>query len=396
MPADANGQAGAGLRLTNCRLFDGEKSFRGRDVVIRNTRVAAIVAQGEEVGFDTESVDLDGMLLAPGLIDLQVNGGGGVLFNDAPEVATLASIAAAHRRYGTTAFLPTLITDRDEVIDEALKAVETAIRDGVPGVVGIHLEGPYLNPAKKGVHDPARMRELDAAAINRIGAFSAGPVLLTLAPEKTPVAMIRQLDDLGIVVCGGHSNATYAETREALDNGLRGFTHLYNAMSALGSREPGMVGAALEDRRSFFGIIADGYHVHPAAFAVAVAAKQAGGAILVSDAMPSVGSALKSFELFGETVHAAGGCCRTADGTLAGSDIGLIDAVRNAVRFAGLDRFEALRMASTYPAKALGLGDELGYIRPGYRACLIAVDDHYRVRRSWIDGVGEMHGEDQQ
>jgi N-acetylglucosamine-6-phosphate deacetylase len=164
-------------------------------------------------------------------------------------------------------------------------------------------------------------------------------------------------------------------------------------MSGLCSREPGMVGAALEDRRSFFGIIADGYHVHPASFAVAVAAKQAGGAILVTDAMPSVGSARKTFDLFGETVHADGGCCRTADGTLAGSDTGLIDAVRNAVRFAGLDRFEALRMASAYPAKAIGMDDQLGYIRPGYRASLIAVDDHYSVCRSWIDGVGEHHSE---
>ena len=373
-------------RITNCRLFDGERVFENRDVVLAGGLVTDIVATGDADASGCELHDLGGNLLAPGLIDLQVNGGGGVLFNDAPTVASLRAIAAAHRSFGTTAFLPTLITDSDTVMDEAVAAVAAAIRERVPGIIGIHLEGPYLNPRYRGVHDAARMRDFDAESMARITSLREGCTLLTVAPEIVSVEIISQLKERGIVVFGGHSAATYEETRRALDAGMSGFTHLFNAMSPLTSREPGMVGAALEDKDSYVGIIADGYHVHPATFGVTVAAKQTGKTLLVTDAMPTVGSEIKSFDLFGSTIRAEGGRCVTADGTLAGSDIGLITAVKNACRFAGIDQFEALRMASTYAAEAIGLADQMGYIRPGYRANLIELDASMQVRKSWIDG----------
>ncbi|MDH3416713.1 MAG: N-acetylglucosamine-6-phosphate deacetylase [Gammaproteobacteria bacterium] len=373
-------------RITNCRLFDGEQVLDDRDVVFAGGVVTDVVATSDANASGCELHDLGGNLLAPGLIDLQVNGGGGVLFNDAPTVASLRAIAAAHRSFGTTAFLPTLITDSDTVMGEAVAAVAEAMRERVPGIIGIHLEGPYLNPRYKGVHDAARMRDFDAGSMARITSLSEGCTLLTVAPEMVPVENIAQLKEKGVVVFGGHSAATYEETRRALDAGLSGFTHLFNAMSPLTSREPGMVGAALEYKDSYVGIIADGYHVHPATVGITVAAKQTGKTVLVTDAMPSVGSETKSFDLFGATIRAEGGRCVTADGTLAGSDIGLITAVKNACRFAGIDQFEALRMASTYAADAIGLADRMGYIRPGYRANFIELDASMQVRRSWIDG----------
>ena len=261
-------------RITNCRLFDGEQVFADRDIVLAGGVIAEIVATGDAIATGCELHDLGGNLLAPGLIDLQVNGGGGVLFNEAPTVASLRAMAAAHRCFGTTAFLPTLITDSDAVMDEAVAAVADAIREGVPGIIGIHLEGPHLSPRYKGVHDAARMRDLDAESMARLTSLSEGCTLLTLAPEVVPAEIISQLKEKGIVVFGGHSAATYEETRRALDAGLSGFTHLFNAMSPLHSREPGMVGAALEDNDSYVCIIADGYHVHPATFGITVAASR--------------------------------------------------------------------------------------------------------------------------
>ncbi|HNP37167.1 MAG TPA: N-acetylglucosamine-6-phosphate deacetylase [Woeseiaceae bacterium] len=383
--------AGTKQRLSNGRVFDGEQLHMDRDVVVEGGRITALIARPDTAYADHETIDLQGHLLAPGLIDLQVNGGGGVLFNAAPRIDSLQAIGAAHRQFGTTAFLATVITDHDTVMQQAIAAVERAIAERVPGVIGIHLEGPHLNSGFRGVHDEARMRELDEPSLARICSLQGGRTLLTLAPETVDTDMISRLVASDIVVCAGHSSADYAATRQALDAGLNGFTHLFNAMTGMQSREPGMVGAALEDETSFFGIIADGYHVHPAMFAVAVAAKATGKAVLVSDAMPSVGSTSKNFDLFGVPVRAEDGRCVTPEGRLAGSDIGLISAVRNACRFARIDQYEALRMASTYAAQAIRLDNELGYIRPGYRANLIELDDTLDVRRSWIDGERLNH-----
>jgi N-acetylglucosamine-6-phosphate deacetylase len=376
--------------LTNCRLFDGETVREGCAVLIDAGRISDIVAT-DDVQKGAEVLDLDGHLLAPGLIDLQVNGGGGVLFNDAPTLETLRTIVAAHRRFGTTACLPTLITDNADIMRLGIRAVADALAGQLPAVVGIHLEGPHLNPRFRGVHDAARMRSLDAAGVALLCSLQSGRTLVTLAPELASAEIVRQLCDAGVIVFGGHSAASYDETLQALAAGLSGFTHLFNAMSPFTSRAPGMVGAALDDKNSYCGIIADGHHVHPAALRIAIRAKAAGKICLVTDAMPSVGSPDKNFTLNGASITASGGRCVTADGTLAGSDIGMIDAVRNIARFGGVDRYEALRMASAYPAAALGMDDTLGYVRPGYRADLIELDDDFKVVRSWVQGEAEAY-----
>jgi N-acetylglucosamine-6-phosphate deacetylase len=376
--------------LTNCTLFDGETVRQGRAVLIDGGRIADIVA-AEDVQNAPDVLDLDGHLLAPGLIDLQVNGGGGVLFNDAPTLEALQTIVAAHRRFGTTACLPTLISDNADTMQLGIRAVTDALAGRLPAVVGIHLEGPHLNPLYRGVHDADCMRPLDAASLDLLCSLESGRTLVTLAPERVPPETIRRLCDAGVIVFGGHSAASYEETLAALAAGLSGFTHLFNAMTPMTSRAPGMVGAALDDRNSFFGIIADGHHVHPATLRIAIRAKAVGQVCLVTDAMPTVGSPDKQFSLNGATVTATGGRCVTADGTLAGSDIGMIDAVQNVARFGGVDRYEALRMASAYPAAALGIDDTLGYVRQGYRADLIELDDNFTVVRSWVQGGMEVY-----
>ncbi len=373
--------------LINGQVFDGESLRRDQAVLIKNARILSVVNPAQ-IPADIDYVyDLKGGTLLPGFIDLQVNGGGGVLFTGAPTVDSLRTIAAAHRQFGTTGFLPTLITSSTGVMRQAVSAVEQAIAEGVPGILGIHLEGPFLNPERRGVHDARKFCQLDEEGFNIVTSLRVGATLVTLAPELTTSAMINRLVNKGVIVCAGHSAATYLQTREALAAGISGFTHLYNAMTPLQSREPGMVGAALEDDESWFGIIADGFHMHPAAFRIAVAAKKTGGAILVTDAMPTVGSSKKSFMLDGETIVVTNGRVTNTAGTLAGSDLDMLAAVNNAAEFARIDWFEAVRMASLYPARALGLEQELGAIRPGYRANLVALDDRRHIRASWIDGI---------
>jgi N-acetylglucosamine-6-phosphate deacetylase len=372
--------------FVNCRLFDGEREHKGLAVIVEDGQVVDLVTDDRAASHADESIDLGGLRLVPGFIDLQVNGGGGVLFNDAPTVDALRTIVDAHRAFGTTACLPTLITDTGETMRAAIAAVREAIEQGVPGIIGIHLEGPHLNPERHGVHDATRMRELDGQALELLCSPDTGHTLVTLAPERVIGESIRQLADRGVRVFAGHSAATYDQVRAAIDCGLTGFTHLFNAMSQLTSREPGVVGAALDDPGTFAGVIADGHHVHPASLGIALRAKPRGKVFLVTDAMPTVGSADQTFTLNSVTVNLSAGRCVTEDGTLAGSNIGMIDAVTYLVNSGLVDRDEAIRMASAYPAAALGIDDRYGYVKPGYRANLLALDDDLKVVCSVIDG----------
>lgn len=367
-------------------VFDGEQLLEAHVVAFRGDKITAVLPRSRFPGFGANHIELNNEVLMPGFVDLQVNGGGGALFNDYPDLRTIATIGAAHRQFGTTGFLPTLVTDTFDVMRRAIDAVRLAIESGVPGVLGIHLEGPFLNPERAGVHDPARFRRLDERGFRLVTSLNTGVTLLTLAPELTDQTMIRRLANAGVVVCAGHSDADYDQAQGAVSAGLSGFTHLYNGMPPLQSREPGMVGAAIASPEAWFGIIADGHHVHPAAFGAAVKAKKRGGALLVTDAMPPVGTDIREFQLYGKTIAVEEGRCTIEGGGLAGSSLDMISAVNNATRFAGLDWFEAARMASLYPAKALGLDNSLGRIRLGYQASLIAVDDNFSVTRVWIDG----------
>ena len=375
------------VALVNGRVLlqDG---FRDDVAVLLEGRTisAVLVADDPRVATALQRVDLHGGTLLPGFIDIQVNGGGGVLFNNDPTPDGLAVIARSHRRFGTTGLLPTLISDTAEKMATAISATRAAIAQGVPGILGLHLEGPYLNPARKGTHDDRVFRVPDAREIEVDTALDNGVTLITLAPERVPVETIRTLVARGAIVFAGHTAASYEQALAGISAGITGFTHLYNAMSPLMGREPNVVGAALEDRNTWCGVIVDGVHVHPSSLRVALAAKPRGKVLLVTDAMPMVGSDRPSFDLYGETITAVDGVVRNAAGSLAGSALDMASAVRNTVDLLGLDLAEAARMASTYPAQCIGLGDRLGVIAPGYQADLVLLDADRQVVRSWIAG----------
>lgn len=354
-------------------------------VIIAEEKIIAICESNNLPATVTNTIDLQGQRLIPGLIDTQVNGGGGVLFNDAPTVETLRVMGKAHRQFGTTGFYPTLISDDLSVVAKAIAAVKQAIAEKVPGVLGIHLEGPFLNPERKGVHDASKFKIIDEAAFELLTSLKVGKTLITIAPELTTPEMIKRFVDAGVVVAAGHSAANYEQTKTALAAGLSSFTHLFNAMTPLTSREPGMVGAILEDKNSWCGIIVDGFHVHPATLKIAHQAKAAGKMVLVTDAMPSVGAADKNFMLNGELIQCKNGKLTTATGTLAGSDLDMLTAVKNTVNMVGIDWDEAIQMASKYPAAMMG-ENNLGAIKVGYNASMILIDENFQQLRSWIDG----------
>lgn len=330
-------------------------------------------------------LDLEGGWLVPGFVDTQVNGGGDVLFNDSQDVATIARIGAAHLRYGTTAFLPTLISGTLDTIARALDAVDAAIAHGVPGVAGVHIEGPFLSVERKGIHDAGNFRPLDDAALALLTRPRRGVLMVTLAPEHSPPDAIRVLADAGVIVSIGHSNASYEQTREAIAAGARGITHLFNAMSGLHHREPGVVGAALEDPSLYCGLIVDGVHVHPAAVRVALASRPLDRFLLVTDAMPSVGGERSEFMLNGELIRVEDGVCRNEAGTLAGCDLDMASAVRN-MHGLGVPVEDAVAMASTNPAAFLGLSNSMGRLAPGCNADFVWLDRDLKPRGTWIGG----------
>ena len=370
----------------NGRVLQPAGFVEGVAVLVENQRILDVVAIDDPRVRSMEHHDLGGHLLLPGFIDTQVNGGGGALFNDNPRVASIRTIGRAHRRFGTTGFLPTLISDDLHVVENAIMAVQAAIDAGVPGVLGIHIEGPFLNEERKGVHDATKLRELDESALKLLTSLHGGKTLVTLAPEMTTPQIIQRLTDAGVIVSAGHSNATYAEIRAALDHGLRGFTHLFNAMSQLTGREPGVVGAALDDPSSWCGLILDGLHVNPVALRIALRSKPRDRFMLVTDAMPSVGIDGDEFMLQGRRIVVRDGKCLDENGTLAGSHLSMSEAIANAQRMLHLDLAECVRMASEYPAAFLGLENELGRIAPGYRASFVVADARMNVVETWIDG----------
>lgn len=375
------------LALVNGRVLRDSGWAEDQVVLIKGTHIQQVVSKTSPWSADITH-DLRGQTLLPGFIDVQVNGGGGVLFNDDPSVASIREIGRAHRRFGTTGFLPTLISDDLDVVSRAVKAAQDAIESGVPGVLGIHIEGPFLNEARKGVHDETKLRWLNEDALGLLTSLKGGKTLVTLAPERTTPQIIRKLKDAGVIVSAGHTNGTYAEIRTALDHGLTGFTHLFNAMSPLTGREPGAVGAALDDEDSWCGVIVDGHHVDPVVLRIAMRSKRRDRFMLVTDAMPTVGAPNKTFRLQGRPISVAyDNTLVDENGRLAGSDIDMATAVRNSLEMLEVDLVQASRMASLYPATFLGLECELGRIEPGYRADLVLVDEGINVLETWIGGV---------
>jgi N-acetylglucosamine-6-phosphate deacetylase len=372
------------IALVGARIFDGAHMLDGRAVVIESGRVLGLPRE-QDLGAGIERRRIDG-LLAPGFIDVQVNGGGGVLYNDARSVDGIRTIAEAHRIYGTTGLLPTFITDTREAMGEAVEAMREALAARIPGVLGIHLEGPFINPERKGVHNPGFMRPMEDEDIAIMTSLREGRTLVTLAPERNSMEAIARLTEAGVLICAGHTASDYETVMEATRHGLRGFTHLYNAMPPLAGRDPGPVGAALDSPDTWCGLIVDGHHVSDAALRIAIAAKGMERTMLVTDAMAVTGTDLESFELHDRTIYRKDGRLTTADGTLAGSDLDMASAVRNSVQHLSLALPDVLRMASLIPAQFLRLDHELGRIAPGYRADLVLLDESLQVRQTWING----------
>lgn len=376
------------VALVAARIFDGESSHRNAALLMRDGTVAGIVARDlAPPGFRRE--DLGDSLLAPGFVDLQVNGGGGVMLNDSPSVETIESICRTHARFGTTALLPTLITDTRDATATALAAGAQAARQKVPGFLGLHLEGPHLAVSRKGAHDPALIRPMeDADEQALLDARRQLPVLLTtVAPESVSPDRIGRLAKAGIIVSLGHSDASFDMVKASAAAGASMATHLFNAMSQIGNREPGLAGAALALGGLCAGLIADGFHVAPETIGIALRAKQGPGRIfLVTDAMATIGTDMASFRLNGRTISRAGGRLTLEDGTLAGADLDMISAVRFMHGVVGIDLAEALRMASLYPAAAIGQEVRHGHLRPGAAANAVALSPDVSVRKVWIDG----------
>jgi N-acetylglucosamine-6-phosphate deacetylase len=372
------------LALAPSRLLAPSGFEMERCVLVEDGRIAGLLPLAScPATLRPEFLEGD---LVPGFIDLQVNGGGGVLFNDEPTIEGIEAIGRAHRGFGTTGFLATLISGDLEVIGKAMRAVEGAIQSGVPGILGIHIEGPFINAEKRGIHDERKIRRIDESAVELISSLGTGVTLVTLAPELAPATLVERLVARGVIVAAGHTAASYEEMRGAFDLGVSGITHLFNAMSQLNGRAPGVVGAGL-DSRSWCGIIVDGFHVHPASLRIALSAKGPDNLVLVTDAMPTVGSDKTEFMLSDRLIRVEDGRCVAKDGTLAGSNLNMAKAVANAQDQLRIDLEVAVRMATKNPARALGLENVTGAIGPGLRADLVLLNPDGRAVRTWISGA---------
>ena len=370
------------LRFHAKRLFDGQNFIDHQVLTIIDGVISAIDQNTNDV--DVESSGL----VVPGYIDLQVNGGGGALFNDAPSVDKLKTIISAHARFGTTAMMPTLITDKVEVMAQAADAMAQAIAEKVPGIVGIHFEGPHLSLAKKGTHCAELIRPISDEEWQVLSRKDIGQVMVTLAPETVSTADITRMVNLGIKVCLGHTNADFDTAQKAVDAGATGFTHLFNAMSPLQGREPGVVGCALLNDNTQCGLIVDGHHVDYASCLLAIKTKPVGGIFLVTDAMPPVGTNMKEFPLYDRTVYVENGKLTSTTGELAGSSLDMATAVKNTHLELKIPLDESIRMASLYPAQYLYKNNHLsrGELKVGMQADMTVLNNDFSVVSTWIDG----------
>ncbi|MFD1944633.1 N-acetylglucosamine-6-phosphate deacetylase [Paradevosia shaoguanensis] len=370
------------------RIFDGEEWIEDSALLVNDGVVEGIVAIGD-IPHGVARHDFAGGMLVPGFIDLQVNGGGGVLLNEDRTLSGLRTICSAHYQYGTTALLPTLITDTPAITAETVAAGKAAVEAQLPGFLGLHLEGPHLSLARKGAHDPALIRPMNEEDLaNLIAARQALPNLLTtVAAETVKPEQIARLTEAGVVVSIGHSDASMVQVEAAAKAGASMATHLFNAMSQIGNREPGVAGSVLSLGSMSAGLIADGIHVHPETIGIALRAKTGPAHIfLVTDAMSLTGSDLQSFTLNGRVIHRANGALRLEDGTLAGADLTMIDAIKYIRDVVGLSLEEALRMATLYPARSLGVAHRHGFLGQGSVASFVHLSDTLKVNSTWIDG----------
>lgn len=373
---------------TGADIFDGHTTHHDAALLILSGRVAGIIPLAD-MGAEYEKIELAGGLIAPGLVDLQVNGGGGVMLNNDTSVEAIRTICAAHARCGTTALLPTLITDTPDMTRRAITAVRQALAAKIPGIIGLHLEGPHLALSRKGAHCADLIRPMDENDCRDLEQLAGElpSLMLTVAPESVTFDQIRRLRKAGAVVSIGHSDCTYSDALGAADSGATSVTHLFNAMSQLTNREPGLVGAALDIGTLSAGIIADGIHVDAATISIALKAKQGPEHLfLISDAMATAGTDLTEFFLNGRRILRQDNKLTLEDGTLAGANLDLFTAVDFIVQVVGLAPEEALRMASLYPASILGRSSELGCLESGAKADFIWMQESTKIKAIWQQG----------
>lgn len=371
------------LRIANGHIVTDGPTLEAATIEIADGKIISIT-HGVSGNPD---IDLQGGWFLPGFIDVQVNGGGGVLFNDNISVDGIRAISAAHARFGTTGLLPTLISDSPDHIRAALDAADDAIDAGVPGVLGVHIEGPFINEAKRGIHEADKIRLIDNEMIALLTQPRVGRVVLTVAPERISPEQLATLVDHDVIVCAGHTNATYEEVCTAIEAGMTGFTHLFNAMSPLTHRAPGAVGAGLDSEDTWCGLIVDNAHLHPATVRIAIRSKGRDRIMLVTDAMPSVGTDQSDFMLQGKHIEVHDGVCTYADGTLAGSDLDMATAFRNTVAITGLSPQQVVDMSSKSAAEFLDLSSAYGAIAVHKRADFVWLDADLKPRMTWIGGI---------
>lgn len=374
--------------ITGALVFDGESWQVGSALLIDRNKVVGL-APCSEVPTHAHLVKVDGRLLAPGFIDLQVNGGGGVLLNENPTMAGIETICSSHAKFGTTSLLPTLITDTRDVTMRALAAGVAARQRAVPGYLGLHMEGPHLSLEKRGAHDANLIRLMNSDDLAQLLAHAdeVGVLLTTIAPENVTQEQVSRLSEGGVIISLGHTNASYETSIRYAEAGATLVTHLFNAMSALGNREPGLVGATLDLGSLSSGIIVDGVHVDPASLRVAIRAKRRPGHLfVVTDAMSTIGTDMKSFTLNGRRINRDNGRLTLSDGTLAGADIDMISSVRQLRSTSGLPLEDVLKMASLYPAEAVGVSDRKGFLKEGYDADFVVLTPELDLESTWIAG----------
>jgi N-acetylglucosamine-6-phosphate deacetylase len=371
-----------------CQIFDGTGRHNNCALLINGDRVFDIVAI-TDIPEDFEQIVLAEGLICPGFVDLQVNGGGGVMLNDSPTAEAMQTICETHLAFGTTSLLPTLITDSVEKTNCAIQTAIQVANNTASGVLGLHLEGPHLCSARKGTHEAKYIRAMEKPDLDKLIAAAASipSLLLTVATEAVTDSQIAELKAAGAIICIGHSNASYADIKSAVVHGATGITHLFNAMSPLANREPGVVGAALQLGALSAGIIADGHHVDPTTISIAIRAKQGPGKIfLVTDSMSTIGTDLRELRLNNRLIKRENGRLTLEDGTLAGADLNMISAVKFIVERIGLTTDEALRMASLYPAQLLGRENEIGQLIAGTRADFLHLDQNLEINAVWLGG----------
>ena len=370
--------------LLGSQIFCGERFYDDHALLVEGKSIVDIVDKNNTPD-NFNKIELDQGILAPGFIDLQVNGGGGVLFNNSPNKESLNTIIKAHQFFGTTSVMPTVISDSLEVLEQCIKTVTEEIKNN-SSLLGIHIEGPFFNTKYRGVHQKQYISAINSDYLNLFESLKGFPVMLTLAPECISSQQLKHLTSLGIKTLAGHSDATYDELDDAIKNGLDGFTHLFNAMGQISAREPGVVGSALHFENTFASIIVDLHHVHPSLIQLAYQLKPKGKLFFISDSMATINHGKPSFELYDEVVNESDGRLVNSEGKLAGSSITQIDAVKNAYQKCNIPLNQALAMASRYPAEYLGIENHLGSLKPGYRADLVHFDSNFKVHNAWVSG----------